>query len=73
MELTDKYVGWARFIPAGEFQRKLETCDSDSEGAFKIFKEATIEEAYLEGRSYQAKIELQGRDRFIASLKKKSA
>jgi hypothetical protein len=68
MELEDKYVGWCRYKGNGD-QKAFVTCNSDDPGAFKVFRESVIEEAYNEGRSHQAKLELQARDRFLADLK----
>lgn len=52
MELPDLYVGWAHFKGDAEHLH-LETCNSDSPGAFKIFRESAINAAYEQGRSHQ--------------------
>ncbi len=68
--LRDNYVAYCRYVGEG-YSKAIETCDSDVIGAFKVYRESELERAYTDGQSYQAICELQGRDKFIESLKKK--
>jgi hypothetical protein len=58
MDLTDQYVAWCRYRPGVFAQLVIETCSSDDQGAFKVFRENVIEEAYRAGRlAAEAEIE----------------
>ena len=49
MEPIEKYIGWATYVSFEDNSAGLVMCDSDSNGAFKIFKESALDEAYSVG------------------------
>ena len=69
--LRDHYVAYCRYQGDGD-PRTINTCNSDDDGAFKVYRGSELDKAYTEGQICQAILELQARDRFVASLKKEA-
>ena len=50
LNITENHVAWCRYIPMSTTGAvSIETCNSDDRGAFKVFRQNMLDEAYSIG------------------------